>query len=85
MSDTAGQLEKLLSAVATLTDETASLKREFSDLKKKVNETKDIVEAWQAVKTGGKFLKWLGGVIAACVTIFASIKFGIVHMLGRVS
>lgn len=64
MSDEARdrQLQKLLSAVAALTDEVSELKREVAALKDKVNETRDIVEAWQAVKTGGRFVKWVAGV-----------------------
>ena len=62
MSDSASQMATLLSAVATLTDEVTSLKRTIGDLQTKVDATKELVEAWQAVKTGGKFVKWVAGV-----------------------
>jgi hypothetical protein len=29
-----------------------------------ISETRELVDAWQAVKTGGKFIKWAGGIIA---------------------
>jgi hypothetical protein len=29
-----------------------------------ISETRELVEAWQAVKIGGKFLKWAAGTIA---------------------
>lgn len=48
-----------------------------------VSKTKDIVEAWQAVKTGGKFLKWVGGVLAALVAIIGAVKLGIAQVAGR--
>jgi hypothetical protein len=60
--NTARQLQKLLTAVATLTDEVTDLKREINILKVEVAEAKDIVDAWQAVKTGGKFIKWLASI-----------------------
>lgn len=61
MSETPGQMNKLLEAVAALTDEMQALKREIHDVKTSVNETKEIVEAWEAVKLGGRFVKWLAG------------------------
>ena len=83
MTTNACQLERLLSAVATLTDEGSDLKHEVTDLKAKVEETRDIVEAWQAVKTGGRFLKWIGGVVAAAGGAAAFVKFGFQQTVGR--
>jgi hypothetical protein len=37
--------------------------------------TKDIVEAWSAFKTFGKFIKWLSGLVVACGALWAAIKF----------
>lgn len=43
--------------------------------------TKEIVEAWGAIKTFGRFIKWAGGIIAGLAVIgaaiLASIKFAI--------
>lgn len=35
------------------------------DMKANVDATKEIVQAWDAVKTGGRFLKWVAGLVAA--------------------
>lgn len=48
-----------------------------------VGKTKDIVEAWNAVKTGGKFLKWLGGIVAAVTAIIIAVKAGAAHLWGK--
>lgn len=54
-------MNKLLEAVAALTDEMQAVKREIHDVKTSVNESKEILEAWEAVKLGGRFVKWLAG------------------------
>lgn len=74
MSEPAEQLGKLLTAVATMTDEVAGMKREVAELKKEVAATKDIVEAWQAVKVGGKFLKWVGGLATSAAATWLIMK-----------
>jgi hypothetical protein len=39
-----------------------------------VAQTREMVEAWQAVKTGGKAITWLAKVLAAIVAVMAIIK-----------
>lgn len=56
--------------------EMASLKAETAEIQKDVAETRDIVKAWEAVKTGGKFVKWFGALAAAVVAIIAAVKGG---------
>lgn len=48
-----------------------------------VNKTKAIVEAWDAVKTGSKFIKWFAGVVAAVSAIIIATKTGISTIWGR--
>lgn len=48
-----------------------------------VGKTKEIVEAWNAVKTGGKFLKWMGGIVAAVGAIIVATKAGVAHVWGK--
>lgn len=38
--------------------------------------TLEIVEAWSAVKTGGKFVKWVSGLIAALLVVWAALRGG---------
>lgn len=61
MPDTTEQMRKLLSAVATMTDEVQALKREVSSLRTAVDETKEIVEIWGAAKVAGRVVKWMVG------------------------
>jgi ABC-type hemin transport system substrate-binding protein len=66
------------------TEKTVSaLTQKLEAVSNDVNKTKDIVEAWNAVKTGGKFLKWLGGVIAAVTAIIVATKAGVSHFWGK--
>ena len=80
-------LEKLISAVATLTDATNEMQHKIDGLTKEVAQTREIVEAWAAVKTAGKFLRWIGGIGGGIVAIYFGIKFGaklmVMHMVGK--
>ncbi|WP_404480049.1 hypothetical protein [Novosphingobium sp. BL-52-GroH] len=82
--------QRMLSAMATMTDEiralqgkVGSLEGKFGPLEIKVSETKDIVEAWGAVKTLGKFIKWLGALVAAVTAVAIGVKLGVQHLFGR--
>lgn len=79
-SENSPQLSKLLTAVATLTDEVGGLKREVTDLKDKVDATKDMVEAWQAVKAGGKLMKWIGGCATGLAAAWLIMKSLAIHL-----
>lgn len=81
MPETNAQLSRLLSAVATLTDEVQSLKTTVAILTTSVDETKQIVEAWEAVKVGGKFIKWLGSIATAFAALWVLLRVGISHYL----
>jgi len=43
--------------------------------------TKELVEAWGAVKTAGRFIKWLAGVMAALVALIVATKAGLAHIV----
>lgn len=55
-------MQRLLSAVATMTDKVTELSHKITELEEQVSEMKEIVQAWEAMKTGGKFVKWLAGI-----------------------
>lgn len=61
----------------TLIEAFEAFKSDLAKTKADVAETKEIVEAWSAVKTLGKFLKWTGGILAACVAIGVAVKLGV--------
>ena len=39
--------------------------------------TVGVVEAWDAVKTGGAFLKWLGGICTSIGVVWVAVKTGV--------
>lgn len=48
-----------------------------------VSKTKEIVEAWSAVKTIGKFAKWVATLGGSIVTGYVLIKTGFLYMIGK--
>lgn len=61
-------------ANAVTLEEIKKLVAPIPDLTKKVTATKEIVELWNAAKTGGKFLKWCAGVLGALTIILVALK-----------
>ena len=51
------------------------------EMKRSIDSTKEIVEAWGAVKTGGKFVKWASGILAGVGVIYVVVKGAILHAL----
>lgn len=55
--------------------EIAALKTEVTDLKDDIKDLridiKGLVEAWNTAKGMTSFVKWLSGVVVACVTVYA--------------
>ncbi len=54
---------------------------DLEPMKKDIAETRELVEAWDAVKLAGRFVKWIAGVVAAVVAIGAAIKVGVAHVI----
>lgn len=71
------KLDRLIEAVSSI----PAIQADLAAVKKDAAETKEIVEAWSAVKTMGKFLKWASGVVAALATIGAAIKVSAIHFV----
>lgn len=46
--------------------------------------TKEIVEAWAAVKTMGKFIKWAGGLILVVSGVLVAMKSGLATIMGGI-
>lgn len=82
MPETTQQMQKLLEAVATMTDKMTEMSHQLEELQKKVDETRDIVQAWEAVKVGGKFVKWMGGMATALAAMWLLMKVGLAHIVG---
>lgn len=67
-----GQLADVLKALEPL----PQMKLDIEDVKKDSEKVKDLVEAWNAVKTGGKFIKWVAPIIGSIVGGWAALKAG---------
>lgn len=50
-------------------------------MQKDISETRDIVEAWQAAKAMGKFVKWAAGIVIAFTAIIVAVKSGLAHVM----
>ena len=50
------------------------IERNVETLTEQVAQTREMVEAWQAVKTGGRAITWLAKVMAGIVAVIAVIK-----------
>lgn len=72
-----GKLDQLLKVVECI----PAIQSDLADVKEDAAKTKELVEAWAAVKTMGKFLKWSAGIIAAMSAIIVALKVGAAHIL----
>lgn len=72
-----GKLDRLLEAVECI----PAIQSDLADVKEDTAKTKEIVEAWSAVKTMGKFLKWSAGIIGAASAIIVALKISAAHFL----
>lgn len=73
------QLDAIVRSLEPLPD----MQEDLATAKKDSATVKEIVEAWSAVKTGGKFVRWVAPIIVGIGAIWAAIKMGIVHFLAR--
>lgn len=86
----AAQFTELKESIKSIADESKQAKVDRVEMMQKVDLTaekvdkmSDIVAAWDAVKTGGKFLKWFGGIMAAIGAIIVATKAGITSLTGK--
>ena len=49
-------------------------------IKEDVGKTKEIVEAWAAVKTVGRFMKWAASIIAAAGVLIVCARHAAAHL-----
>jgi hypothetical protein len=73
------QLAEVIDALKSLPDMQADIARAKAD----GAAVKEMVEAWNAVKTGGKFVKWIAPIIGGIAGGWAALKLGIAHFIGR--
>lgn len=52
------------------------MKRDIAKAKKDSESTKELIEAWNAVKVGGKFVRWLVPLVGGAGAMWAAVKVG---------
>lgn len=91
------QADMLIKGVQTLTDEVHALKKTIESLQSETAEirskaavvaddvkaTKELVQAWAAVKTGGRFLIWVGKVMVALGAVWVVFRSGVLALWVR--
>jgi hypothetical protein len=57
--------------------EIASKLEVLPEMQRDIAATKELVEAWGAVKLAGRFIKWASGLIGGLAVLWAAIKIGL--------
>ena len=68
------RIETLLSTVIEKVEPIPTMQADIAAAKIDIAATKEIVEAWGAIKTAAKFIKWAGSIGAAILAIVAIMK-----------
>lgn len=71
------ELDDKISKVLELLEPLPQMKADIETAMKDSETVKDLVQAWNAVKTGGKFVKWVAPVIGGIIGGWAALKAGI--------
>lgn len=80
------QFEEIRGQLAQISEALKPIPEMRSDIETAKNDSatvKEIVQAWNAVKTGGKFVRWVAPIVVSIGAAWAAVKMGIVHILGR--
>lgn len=72
-----GMLDNVLAALEPL----PQMKEDIATAKQDAEKVKDLVEAWSAVKAGGKFVKWVAPVVGGIIGGWTALKAGIWGLL----
>jgi len=67
---------EIAAQVAANREETAAVARDVADLRADVAKTLELVEAYAAIKTGGKFIAWMSKFLAGLLAIWVLMKGG---------
>lgn len=74
MSQISDQLAQIVHKLETSAAVQADIIARLTTVEAITKKTVGVVEAWDAVKTGGAFLKWLGGAITAFGIAWVALK-----------
>lgn len=73
-SERFSRLETLLATVIEKVELIPQMQADIAAAKADITETRELVEAWTAIKTAGKFVKWAGGVIGALLLMLGALR-----------
>lgn len=62
---------------ADISTQLTRIENRLTDLEHAVTQTKGVVEAWDTVKNGGTFLKWIAGVLSPIGALYVYLKTGV--------
>lgn len=54
------------------------MQKDVAAAKRSTTRVKELVEAWNFIKTGGKFVRWVAPVVAAIVGAYVAVKGNLV-------
>lgn len=81
--DLAARMDSFDAKLTKMLEELTEMKTSMTQVEHDVSKTKEIVEAWGAVKTVGKFVKWIASLGTGVVGIYVLAKAGLFHMMGK--
>lgn len=74
------EIRDQLGAILKALEPLPQMKRDIATAKKNGASTKELVEAWNAVKTGGKFVRWIAPLAGAVGGAWVFVKTGIARI-----
>ena len=81
MSQISDQLAQIVHQLETSAAVQADIIARLTTVEAMTKKTVGVVEAWDTMKSGGKFLKWFAGVIVSFAAIWAALKVGVLGYL----
>lgn len=73
-------IERKLESIVEALEPLPQMRTDMAQMQKDISATKELVEAWNAVKTGGKFVTWLGAIAAALAAVWVVASGLLKHM-----
>jgi len=69
-----GKVDALMASQTEQARQLAAIGERAAKMEEGISATKEIVQAWAAAKTSLQFVKWMAGIVAAILGIWAAIK-----------
>lgn len=74
------ELDDKISKVLELLEPLPQMKLDIETAMKDSETVKDIVQTWNALKTGGRFVKWIGPIVGGAIGAWGAVKLGIARI-----